>query len=104
MENIHDNQRNRVLYYQFEPEPGMEASNSGDESDSNEESGSSDNEVDHVFEAENAWRLETLSWCKCEHCTLKPKAIESFCCHDKALEYDKYDTLLKEAESQGESA
>ena len=36
------------------------------------------------------------------HCTLKPKAIQSFCCHDKALEYDEYDTLLKEAEPQGE--
>ena len=37
----------------------------------------------------------------CGHCTLKSKAIQSFCCHDKALEYDEYDTLLKEAESQG---
>ena len=37
----------------------------------------------------------------CGHCTLKPKAIESFCCHDKAWEYDEYDTLLKEAEPQG---
>ena len=100
MENIHDNQRDRVLPYQFEPEPGMEASDSGDESDSKEESESSDNKVDHVFEAKNAWHLETLSWCKCGHCTLKLKAIESFCCHDKALEYDEYDTL-KEAESQG---
>ena len=34
----------------------------------------------------------------CGHCTLKPKAIQSFCCHDKALEYDE---LLKEAEPQG---
>ena len=84
--------------YQFESEPGMEASDRGDESDSKEESESSDDEVNRVFEAENAWHLETLSWCKCGHCTLKPKTIESFCCHDKALEYD---TLLKEAESQG---
>ena len=29
------------------------------------------------------------------------KAIESFCCHEKALEYDEYDALLKEAEAQG---
>ena len=101
MENIHDNQRDMVLPYQFEPEPGMEASDSGDESDSKEEGESSDDEVDHVFEAENAWRLETLSWCKRGHSTLKPKAIESYCCNDKALEYDEYDTLLKEAESQG---
>ena len=34
----------------------------------------------------------------CGHCTLKRKAIQSFCCHDNALEYDEYDTLLKEAE------
>ena len=47
-----------------------------------------------------AWRLESLSWCKCGHCTLKPKAIESFCCYEKALEYDEYDALLKEAEAQ----
>ena len=102
MENIHDNQVDEVLPYQFEPEPGLQTSNSGDESDSEEESESSDEEVDHVFEAENAWRLESLSWCKCGHCTLKPKAIESFCCHDKALEHDEYDALLKEAETQGE--
>ena len=100
MENIHDNQVDEVLPYQFEPEPGLQTSNSGDESDSEEESESSDEEVDHVFEAENAWRLESLSWCKCGHCTLKPKAIESFCCHDKALEHDEYDALLKEAETQ----
>ena len=92
----------QVLPYQFEPEPGLQTSNSGDESDSEEESAeSSDEEIDHVFEAKNAWRLESLSWCKCGHCTLKPKAIESFCCYEKALEYDEYDALLKEAEAQG---
>ena len=72
------------------------------ESDSEEESAeSSDEEIDHVFEAKNAWRLESLSWCKCGHCTLKRKAIESFCCYEKALEYDEYNALLKEAEAQG---
>ena len=97
------NQVVQVLpYHQFEPEPGLQTSNSGDESDSEEESAeSSDEEIDHVFEAKNAWRLESLSWCKCGHCTLKPKAIESFCCYEKALEYDEYDALLKEAEAQG---
>ena len=44
---------------------------------------------------------ESSSWCKCGHCTLKRKAIESFCCQEKALEYDEYDALLKEAEAQG---
>ena len=102
MENIHKNQVVQVLPYQSEPEPGLQTSSSGDESDSEEESAeSSDEEIDHVFEAKNAWRLESLSWCKCGHCTLKPKAIESFCCHEKALEYDEYDALLKEAEAQG---
>ena len=97
----HKNQVVQVLPYQFEPEPGLQTSNSGDESDSEEESAeSSDEEIDHVFEAKNAWRLESLSWCNCGHCTLKPKAIESFCCYEKALEYDEYDALLKEAEAQ----
>ena len=39
----------------------MEASDSDDKSDSKEGSGSSDDKVDHMFEAENAWRLE-LMW------------------------------------------
>ena len=47
--NIHDNQRDRVLPYQFEPEPGMEASDSDDKSDSKEERESSNDEVDHMF-------------------------------------------------------
>ena len=38
----------------------MEASASNDESDSKEESESSDDEVNHMFEAENAWRLELV--------------------------------------------
>jgi hypothetical protein len=49
----------------------------------------------------NAWRLETLSWCKCGQYTLSTKAIECFCCHEKALEYDEYDVLLNQTESQG---
>ena len=40
----------------------MEASDSDDESDSKIES--SDDEVDHMFEAKNAWRLE-LVWALC---------------------------------------
>ena len=61
IENIHDNQRDRVLPYQFELEPGMEASDSDDKSGSKGESESSDDEVDRMFEAKNAWRLE-LVW------------------------------------------
>ena len=55
MENIHKNQVVQVLPYQLGPEPGLQTSNSGDESDSEEESAeSSDEEIDHVFEAKNA--------------------------------------------------
>ena len=48
----HKNQLVQVLPYQFEPEPGLQTSNSGDEGDSEEQSAeSSDEEIDHVFEA-----------------------------------------------------
>ena len=53
-----------LLPYEFGPEPGMAAGGSDDESDTKEESESSDDEVDHVFEAKNACRLETLIWCR----------------------------------------
>ena len=54
-----------------------------------------------MFEAENCQRLETLSWCKCKHCTLKPRTIELLngCC-DEALEYDEYDASLKDTDAQ----
>ena len=82
--------------YQFEPEARPNKSNTSDESDSEQSSdlSSSDEEVDREFVMANAWRLETLSWCKCGQCTLSTKAIECFCCHEKALEYDEYDVLL----------
>ncbi len=103
MENIHENQVGEVLPYQFEPEARPNKSNTSDESDSEQSSdlSSSDEEVDHEFMMANAWRLETLSWCKCGQCTLSTKAIECFCCHEKALEYDEYDVLLNQTESQG---
>ena len=46
--------------YQFETEPGMEASDSDDKSDWKEESESSEDKVEHMFKAENALRLELL--------------------------------------------
>ena len=103
MENIHENQVGEVLPYQFEPEARPNKSNTSDESDSEQSSdlSSSDEEVDREFMMANAWRLETLSWCKCGQCTLSTKAIECFCCHEKALEYDEYDVLLNQTESQG---
>ena len=104
MENIHENQVGEVSPYQFEPEVGAKTSNLSDESDSEQGSGlsSSDEEIDDEFERANAWRLQTLSWCKCGHCTISTKAIECFCCHEKALEYDEYDVLLDQTETQGE--
>lgn len=98
MEEIHTNQVVEVLPYQYEPEPNTNVS-SGEDSDS--ESQSSSDEDMKVFEAENAWRLESLDWCKCGNCKLNNKAMESFCCQEKALEYDDYDSLLSQAEEAG---
>ena len=83
---------------------GAKTTNLSDESDSEQGSGlsSSDEEIDDEFERANAWRLQTLSWCKCGHCTISTKAIECFCCYEKALEYDEYDVLLDQTETQGE--
>jgi hypothetical protein len=75
MENIHNNQVDEVLPYQFEPEPGLQTSNSGDESDSEEQSEWSDEEIDQGANHFRPQRYESLRWCKCGHCTLKPKAI-----------------------------
>ena len=61
-----------ILPYQYEPEPGAETSSISDESDSEQGSVlfSAEEEVDTEFERANAWRLETLSWCKCGHCAV----------------------------------
>ena len=104
MENIHENQVGEVLPYQFEPVAGAGTSNFSDESDSEQSSvlSSSEEEVDNEFERANALRLENLSWCKCGHCALSTKAIECFCCHEKAVEYDEYGVLLDQTEALGE--
>ena len=41
-----------------------------------------------------------LSLCKCGKCLLMEKAIQSFCCHEKSLEYDEYDDILKKVKSE----
>ena len=82
MEEIHTNQVVEVLPYQYEPEPNTNVS-SGEDSDA--ESQSSSDEDMKVFEPENAWRLESLDWCKCGNYKLNNKAMESFCCQEKAL-------------------
>lgn len=84
--------------YMFEPskEKSTEASD-----DSSEESESEEEEFDKEFEVNNAWRRSTLDWCKCGKCSIMEKTIESFCCHEKALEYDEYDEKLSAAQNQG---
>ena len=57
--------------------------------------------VDTEFERANAWRLETLSWCKCGHCAVSKKIIECFCCLEKAVKYDEYGMLLDQVEAHG---
>ena len=58
MENIHENQVEAILPYQYEPEPGAETSSISDESDSEQGSVlfSSEEEVDTEFERANACR------------------------------------------------
>ena len=81
MERLHENQVGEVLPYQYEPEVGEKAASMTDQSDLEQESDSAssdDDQIDHEFETANAWRLETLSWCKCGNCTLSTKTIECF--------------------------
>ena len=105
MENIHKNQVEAILPYQYEPEPGAETSSISDESDSEQGSilFSSEEEVDMEFKRANAWRLETLSWCKCGHWAVSlALIIECFCCPEKAVEYDEYGMLHDQVEAHGD--
>ena len=104
MESIHEHQVKEVLPCQYEPEAGAETSSFSDESDSEQgnDLSSSEEEVDTEFERANAWRLETLSWCKCGHCTSSTKVIECFCCQEKALDYDEYGVLLDQIQAHDE--
>ena len=104
MENIHENQVEVILPYQYEPEPGAETSSISDECDSEQGSVlfSSEEEVDTEFERANAWRLETLSWCKCGLCAVSTKIIECFCNLEKVVEYDEYGMLRDQVEAHGD--
>lgn len=84
--------------YMFEPMPNESIEHGSSESSN---SLTSEDEVDEEFEAINCWRLSSIQWCKCGHCDLISKTIESFCCHEKATEYDEYDVKLKSAQDQG---
>ena len=62
MEQIHNNQMSEVLPNQYEPVPMENTSTGNEKSDSAEsEQSSSDEEVDEVFELENAWRVQSFS-------------------------------------------
>ena len=104
MVNIHENQEEAILLYQYDPEPVAETTGNSDERDCEQGSVlfSSEEEVDTEFERANAWRLQTLSWCKCGHCAVSTKIIECFCCHKKAVEYDEYGMLLDQVEAHGD--
>ena len=67
-----------MLQYQYEPKVGAETRHLSADSSSEQDSelSSSDEEIDHEFEGVNAWRLRTLSWRKCGHCTISNKVIE----------------------------
>jgi hypothetical protein len=105
MDEIHENQSGEVLPYQFEPEATGNTSGYSDSQSDSESTSSSEDEVDEIhriFERENAWRLNSMTWCQCGNCSPMNKAVESFCCHEKAVEYDEYDALLSEAEGRQE--
>ena len=96
-EGINDSKEQIIEPYMFEPNKGDQ---SEDSDDSSEDSGSEEDEFDEEFEAANAWRRTTLDWCQCGKCTIMEKTIESFCCHEKALEYDEYDEKLTTAQNE----
>ncbi|CAB3982115.1 Hypothetical predicted protein [Paramuricea clavata] len=83
--------------YMFEPNPDDEI----ESEDSDCESTSTEDNPNAEFEGINSWRLTTLQWCKCGQCQIMTKTIESFCCHEKAVEYDEYDAKLISAQNQG---
>ena len=87
---IHENQVGEILPYQFGPEPSTKTSDASDDNDTDQSdvTTSSDEDVDRKFKRANAWRLLDLSWCKCGHCSSSTEAVECFCCHEKALEYE----------------
>ena len=94
MEESQDNIVYEIQPYMFEPNPGDNVESGDSESDST----STDDSLDEEFEAINSWRLTTLEWCKFGQCQLMSETIESFCCHEKAVEYDEYDGKLTSAQ------
>ena len=97
-----DNQRDRVLPHQFKPEPIMQTSDGGDESDQNSMKGVSrlPRKSTMCLRPKIVSALKPLAGVNA-HCTLKPRTIELFngCC-DEALEYDEYNASLKDTDAQ----
>ena len=62
---------------------------------------SDDDLIDPQFEPLYRWKLATLKWCKCGKCAIMERSIESFCCHEKALDFDEYNALLTNAQMEG---
>ncbi len=84
--------------YMYEPNPGDDVES---EAGSHSSTSSSEDDVDEEFEQANSWRLSSLEWRKYGHCEIMTKTIESFCCCEKAVEYDEYDERQSSAQEQG---
>ena len=82
----------QIQPYMFEPNKGDVCESTADSTD--DSSSSEDDSLDHQFEASNSWRRTTLEWCKCGKCAIMERTIESFCCHEKAIEYDSRVKML----------
>ena len=79
------NEWQEIQPYMFEPNKNECSHNSYDSDDESTSTEEEEEGIDHEFEAINSWRLLTLEWCKCGHCAIMEKSIESFCCHEKAV-------------------
>ena len=87
--SLNTNEWQEIQPYMFEPNKNEGNVQSYDSDDEYTLTDKETKGIDHELEANNAWRLSTLEWCKCSHCAMMKKSIESFCCHEKAAEYDK---------------
>lgn len=94
-----DEEWQEIQPYMFEPNKNEDNDGSYDSDD--DSTSTEEEDVDEEFEAINAWRRSTLEWCKCGNCRIMEKSVESFCCHEKAVEYDEYDEKLTCAQDQG---
>ena len=80
MENIHKQPKDGRTKSNLNQRAGVNTNDVSDERTSEQDidMSSSHEEVDLELEIANAWRLESLIWCKCRHCFLSTKTIECF--------------------------